>query len=524
MKTSLVMATILAAPAAFGQHRIAPASSSEARGAQAMRFDVERAPWPCFRGPYGNGSAPLYGLKLVEDLADARLVWQSETKLPPGTPWPGPWRKRPTAWKGGHTRNVGWQQQVWSGGYCSPIVAGGKVFLACWRVSGRSDWSLTEEDGQLGGQKGASRGKDLTSDDLLYCFDAATGRALWCASQEGQGRPLRGYGDDAWMVIAWWDGRVFVPGTGKHLYAIDAADGRLAWRGAISRGGGKPGLGEPQTACAAVSGGVVVCGEDSLAAWDCKTGKELWRGVAKHAYCVPVPWQKGGVPYFVVSGKLIEARTGKVRWEIPDPSESTTGESVSGDYLVMSHRYVDSETRAEQGITCFRISPDGYKELWHEAWGYRPNVNRITTTAVLGGLVVGKVTDGAKTGVGCLDLATGQRRGERVRLPLTFAPLVAEGRLVTQHEESLNYCAVGAQGLRPLTVKRDGWVISQCTHPAYAKGLLYFRQTKSDGHARLVCYDLRRHPPRESMLPRGPRGRPGNALPGEARVEGSGEE
>jgi len=450
------------------------------------QFDVKRAPWPCFRGPYGNGSAPVQGLELVEDLDDAGLAWKSEVKLPPGTPWPGPWRTHPTAWKGGKTKKVPWQQQVWSGGYGSPIVAERKVFLACWRMPGRTDWSLAEKDGS---QKHASRRKDVKADDLLYCFDAATGKLLWFAEQKEQGRPFPGYFNDAWMVIAWWDGCVFVPGTGEHLYAIDTAEGRLLWTGEIPRAGA--GTGKLQTAGAAVSGGVVVCGEDRLTAWDCATGEDLWSGVAKRPYCIPVAWQHGGESFFVVGGKLIEARTGKVRWEIPDPSESTTGDSVSGDYLVMSHRDAKSATRAKHGITCFRISPDRFEELWHEEWGYKPNCNRITAVAVLGGLVVGKITDGARTGVGCLDLATGARCGKRERFPMSYAPLAAEGRVVTQHEESLNYAAVDAAGLRPLTAKKAGWIISQCTHPAYANGFVYFRQTQADGHARMVCYDLR---------------------------------
>jgi len=480
MRIGVCVACMLAATLACAADGAAPNT----------QFDVKRAPWPCFRGPYGNGSAPVQGLGLVNDLADARLVWKSEVKLPPGTPWPGPWRTPPTAWKGGKTKKVPWQQQVWSGGYCSPIVAEGKVFLACWRMPGRTEWSLAEEDGS---QKSASARKGAKADDLLYCFDAATGKLLWCAEQKEQGRPLRGYDTDAWMVLAWWDGCVFVPGTGTHLYAIDTVEGRLLWKGAIPRGGDehKAGIGNPQTAGAAVSGGVVVCGEDRLTAWDCATGEDLWSGVAKRPYCMPVAWQQGGESFFVVGGKLIEARTGKVRWEIPDPSESTTGDSVSGDYLVMSHRDVKSATRAKHGITCFRISPDGFEELWYDEWGYKPNVNRIAAVAILGDLVVGKITDGAKTGVGCLDLASGARRGERVRFPMSYAPLAAEGRVVTQHEESLNYAAIDATGLRPLTAKKPGWIISQCTHPAYANGFLYFRQTQSDGHARMVCYDLR---------------------------------
>jgi len=35
------------------------------------------------------------------------------------------------------------------------------------------------------------------------------------------------------------------------------------------------------------------------------------------------------------------------------------------------------------------------------------------------------------------------------------------------------------------------WTISSFTCVAYARGRVFFRQTQPDGHARMVCYDLR---------------------------------
>jgi len=457
------------------------------------QFDVKRAPWPCFRGPYGNGSAPKLGLKLVDDLANAKLVWESEEKLPPGTPWPGPWRKRPTAWKGGNIKKAPWQQRAWSGGYCPPIVAEDKVFVGCWRVAGRKDWSWLDEKDRQKSRKGQ------TADDLLYCFDAATGKQLWCAVQAGKGQSLPGYGKDAWMIIAWWDGAVFVPGTGKQLYAVDATNGKLLWQAPIPYRT-KPGKGwSALTAAAAVSGGVVVCGEDSLGAWDCATGEDLWQGVGKRPYCVPVPWQHGAKAYFIVSGKLIEARTGKVCWEIPDPSESSTGDSVHGEYLVMSNRDWESTEHPMRGMSCFRISPEKYEELWHEAWHVKTrHCARITTTVIFDNRVVGRTRDGktwGDCGMCSLDLATGRRCGEPVKgVPLGYGPLVAEGRVIGNHEEAVGYGGIDATGaLRKLMNAGDnGWTIAQCTDAAYANGFLYFRRTKSDGHARMVCYDLRK--------------------------------
>jgi hypothetical protein len=73
-------------------------------------FAGEPAPaaaWPCWRGPLGGGVAPDPGVKLVDDFTKAKLVWTSEDQIPYG-----------------YETRGGWQ-----GGYSSPVVADGRVFL-----------------------------------------------------------------------------------------------------------------------------------------------------------------------------------------------------------------------------------------------------------------------------------------------------------------------------------------------------------------------------------------------------------
>jgi hypothetical protein len=251
------------------------------------------------------------------------------------------------------------------------------------------------------------------------------------------------------------------------------------------------------SAAAVVAGGVVACGEEMLSGFDARTGAVLWGNIPKTPYSVPIAWRHNAKPYFLVSGKLIEARTGKVLWAIPDPSESAVGESVHGEYLVMSHRDAHGK-RTNRGMTCFRISPEGFKELWHHPWGYKFNTNRITTTVVHGGLAYGMVTEDGKPGVACMDLATGKLRSGFVRMRWGYAPLAAEGRVIGCHHETLHYrptdpAAFGAKLSRPRRRRgwKDGMAISMCTSPAYADGMLYYRQPRDNGHARVVCYDLR---------------------------------
>jgi len=475
------------------------------------QFDVKRAPWPCFRGPYGNGSAPVQGLELVDDLADAKLAWKSEDRIPPSSPWPG-WHRYACS-PVNIAKRAGKVEGVWSGGYATPIVAEGCVFVPYWLSAGRDDSRYLDEE-KARNKKSSSNpvGKDKPADDVLHCFDAAAGTTRWRAVLAGRGRANKGRDADACMTCAWWDGTVFVPGTGEHLYAIDAANGKELWEARFPRASKENRKGG-RSACAAVSGGVVVCGEDSLTAWDCKTGEDLWRGVGKEYYAVPVAWQKDGVAYFVVSGKLIEARTGKVRWSIPDPGESSLGDSVHGEYLVMSHRKHPGAL-AKQGVTCFRITPDACEEIWQHTWHYKPNINRVASTVVADGRVYALDTpDPAKSPVvGCIDLATGKRRGKGIKVGWR-ASLWAEGRIVAPHYEAVGYLHADADRyglLAPNSSKQAEDIlltISDMTFAAYARGKVFFRQTQTDGQANLVCYDLRAAA--NSRSPRGNRDKEG---------------
>jgi outer membrane protein assembly factor BamB len=442
-------------------------------------FGAGKAPWPCWRGPYGNGTAVETGVELVDDLRKARLVWESEDYVPHSSP-----RGSPT---GGH----------WSGEYASPILAEGRIYLAYWRPPGRDHHRYTEADLKHQYYRGRNPVKgrtDLTADDIVHCFDMQTGRTLWRKVLAGRGKIIAGYKQGAHLTMCYGDGKVFAPGVGGQLYGLDAATGRLLWE--------QPGACHLHTAPAYIDGVVAVHNRD-LRGYDAATGKLLWRGPTGGHNASPITWRHKGKGYFLRSGALVEARTGKVCWQIPRP-DGATAEAIEGNILVMPYRGEGGQKRSREdpaanGMTAFHISPAKYEKLWQLPMPNRHG-SQFPPGFIYRGHAYGHIDrlpgpGTTKRGrfLACVELTTGKIVAAMAeQAALGYSPIAAEGRILCGGIAMLD---PDPTNFRTLTAawraKRSPGGVAESTSLAYANGLIFFRgETKAEG--RLYCYDLRK--------------------------------
>ncbi|HUR96380.1 MAG TPA: PQQ-binding-like beta-propeller repeat protein [Gemmatimonadales bacterium] len=151
-------------------------------------------------------------------------------------------------------------------------------------------------------------------DGTLYALELASGRPVWRFDTEGHTLESGKFGFDRRTIQsspAVAEGRVFVGSRDGHLYAVDAATGRLVWRAdhEMSWVNSSP----------AVVGGLVFAGSSDnrfVQAVDARTGKERWR-VATERLVWSSPAVTGELVYVGdASGTLyaLDCETGAERW------------------------------------------------------------------------------------------------------------------------------------------------------------------------------------------------------------------
>lgn len=337
-----------------------------------------RRDWPQHLGPFANGSAQSIGVPMVEDLRSARLVWASEERIPPGrvvdprhirdsvaTAVPGRFR-----WgvDPGETHH-------------SPVVAGGRVYQVWVRhslKSGGEDEAKKIHAELRMDELGFPWGPEIWGsggDDIVDCYDAATGVLLWRQVSARTGYlPPGKTNQGGTPCVA--DGRLYVATHGgAGMVCFDATDGRLLWSSPQERSFHGPRL---------IGGTLVVPSPESLIGLDPATGKRRWnqsefiKPVFKHC-SYPGIATIAGKEWIVIAGAgagVIDPADGAVRWRIPRCAVQENPTVCSGDLVAVPSFADDTKTpdtgargdvKRGDGIALWRLTPEGPIQLWFKA-------------------------------------------------------------------------------------------------------------------------------------------------------------
>lgn len=455
---------------------------------------AESKDWPCWRGPTCNGAGVDCGKPLVEDLADCKPLWVSED------PVPGSYE--------GDARSGGDRiEGRIPGGYGSPIVYGGRVYLY-YPVPNGPNWakSIVERAVPKGGFGREHWYTD--NDDVIHCFDAATGKTLWRRVFVEQGYNFEsGFnkgGGQFTMCAAY--GKVYALGSAARVYAVDAVSGepvwqsdvgirtlysdhlRASWRRTGEIGGGRNDYG----GCVMAADGVLVVSDqqeykggprnlngNGLIAFDAENGRRMWYAVGLGGDGMlsgtPLRWVHEGKEYIIAAGyagtSCLEPKTGKVLWNIKDAGFNNAG-AVDGDRMVIG---------GPGGVaTCYRISLTNAAVLWKAGAGLG-----VTSPVVYQNHLYADLGDAFC----CLDMDSGKVKG---RLPgggLSSSLVGADGRIFRQGtgrgKSGVSMYRMDPESFEPLGKMYDVPYANSVT-AAVTDGRLYIR-----GRDHLHCYDLR---------------------------------
>jgi outer membrane protein assembly factor BamB len=411
------------------------------------------ANWPQWRGPDGQGVSAETGL--------------------------------PTEWS--DAKNVKWKTPIAGRGHSSPIVWGKKIFLTSAldgeNIPGRTA-GVTHKmsDGSTFVHPDAV-GADLKHTFKVVCLDRDTGKILWeRVAYEGPVQDSRHKKASFASSTPATDGKyVFAFFGSEGLYAYDFK-GKQIW---------KQNLGTLGTASVGYGvspilyGDLVImqCDESGMnsfiAAFDKKTGKEVWRVPRKVdvTWSTPVLVQAGGRTELVTGAAeaiiAYDPATGKELWRHKGlESNAVPTPVVSNDLVILTSGSPNKIALALKAGGSGDVT--GTSQL---AWSYNKGTAYVPSPILYGDYVYLMTDRGLLT---CLDAKTGKMEyeGARVPKPTLFlaSPVAYEGKILLTSEEGETFVLKAGPKYEVLRSNSVGEPVY--ASPAIANGNIFIRGEK----------------------------------------------
>jgi len=465
--------------------------------------------WPQWRGPNGTACATPAGQQLRESFSEARLVWTSEEAIPDA---------RTSDYSNTNQTGV-------NGGFASPIVANGCVYLFYYVPSGTVYADFTETQGYVY-SNGVTKDKWLIgADDVVLCVDAQTGRTKWKKVFRDGGLNWQHFNKAGpGLTPCYHDGRIYAIGTTGRIYCLNAGTGDSLWAADIGPRNdmmeelkrisldtekmypfNRDFLSSP-----VVIGDAVVCNTHELAkgnfpnygvgddgplgmiAHDRLTGDSLWHKDACSGLMATAAAATLGSQACVLTGRdnyppegdehlfCLNASTGAVMWRLDDNTYNGGGVVTHGNHLFCR----DSVTGAKQ-FACYSMSATAATR----EWGFTPD-QLDAAPLVMNGHVYVRTSSELK----CFNISSG-RQVATAPLSGGMGYLVgSDNIIITDVDHAHRGDSIYLFKADPSDLRRlDGpWGIPAVNGygipvmPALADGRMFIRHRD-----RLACYDFR---------------------------------
>ncbi|UCD28504.1 MAG: PQQ-binding-like beta-propeller repeat protein [Planctomycetota bacterium] len=315
---------------------------------------------------------------------------------------------------------------------------------------------------------------------VLFCFDADTGRVVWEKAFEKELKDRQG-GDGTRGTPTVHQGRVYQLGGHGTLACLNADNGEEIWKKKLGK---KPRWG--------YSGSVLIekqlaiipdNGKDgALLALDKKTGDMVWECANdKIGYSTPYPFTFGKKRYIFCflakAGIIADAKTGRevcrIPWETAYDVNASTPIFHDG-YLFLSSGY-------NTGCALFKLDNEGDKLSAKEVWRSQVLMTKFRSCLLKDGVLY----SGDQQGLHCVDFMTGKKLWGKDRMRHSSVVLADDHLIVLTEKGRLMIAKARPEEFKPIA---EADVLSgRCwTVPMLYEGKLYLRNLK-----KAICLDLR---------------------------------
>jgi len=376
--------------------------------------------WPNWRGPNHNGVSNETGWVAVWPKNGPKLLWKKSL----GT------------------------------GFCSMAVSNGRLYT-------------------MG---------NIKDNDILYCFEADTGKEIWKKSypcplfkKNHEGGPAATPtvdGDEVYTFSK--NGDVFCP---------KAATGNVVWHRNLTKEN-EFGVKHPTWYFASspfvIDNMVILNAGTNGIALNKADGSVIWQnGKGAAGYSTAVPFSMDGkkcVALFSAKEMVaLVAKTGKVLWKIPWKTSYDVNAAdaiITGDKMFLSSGY-------NKGCALFKIGSSDFTELWRN----KKMRNHFNSCVLWKGYIYG-VDDGSS--ISCLDFKTGEVKWAQKGFG-KGSLMLADGRLIILSDRGkLAIAEASPAGFKELSSAQI--LTGKCwTVPVLANGRIYARNNPG---GQLVCLDV----------------------------------
>ena len=433
-----------------------------------------------------NSRGFLLGLSLLLSAGTALANWPQFRGPQASGQTTGP--ATPQTWNGESGENVLWRVPVAGLGHSSPVIVGDRIFLTtAINESGKADLKVG-----LYGDIGAAEDNGVQK-WVVLCHDRKTGAKLW-ETVAHEGRPAIQRHTKATHANSSpaSDGRHVVTFFGSEgLYCHDM-EGKLVWKkdlGVLDAGYFKSPTAQWGFASSPIlhDGRVLVqCDVQTnsfIAAFDLKTGNELWRTPRQEVptWCTPTVTEAGGKRIVLINGYrhtgAYEFETGRELWKL------SGGGDIPVPTPIVAHGLAFFTSAHGPSSPIYAIRPEATGNLTLESgattnagivWSVPRKGNYMQTPIVVGDLLFCCNDAGI---LSCYDARTGQLHYQE-RLARTAdgytASIVASGDRLYCTSEQGKVIVVRAAPTFEVIATNDLGETCMAT-PAISDGVLFFR-------------------------------------------------
>ncbi len=422
----------------------------------ALSFLAGRASagnWPQWRGPDGSGIS-------------------TEKNLP-------------SEWS--PTKNIKWKTPIDGRAHSSPIVWGNRVFV-----------TTAIEGAEVPGAKAAKHqidGKDFVHPDSLganrkqtfkvVCLDRDSGKIVW-QTTAWEGTPY----DDRHRKSSY---AASTPATdGKMVYAFFGAEGlyafdfkgKLAWKAQLPAMGNL-GMGTGTSPILFDNLVIVQADEENgqtsfIAAFDKKTGKEVWKTARKVqiSWSTPLLVRTGSRAELIASGTesivSYDPATGKELWRHKGVESNAIPSPVANNEMV----YLVAGYPAKIAMAIKLGQSGDLTGTPNVPWKYEKGTAYVPSPILYGDYLYLTTDRGILT---CIDAKTGEVKyeGGRIPVPATFtaSPVAFEGKILMTSEDGDTFIVKSGPKHEIIGTNSVGEAVY--ASPAIADGSIYIRGEKN---------------------------------------------